>query len=62
MNIKQMIESKFEGCREAAAKACGISIGNLNMCISRKYEVSELETGDFIMLTSKTKIFKVNKG
>ena len=60
MTLKQMIEKGFGGCRIKAAIGANISVENLNMCISRGYDVAELKNGDYVMLTSKTKTFKVS--
>lgn len=59
ISIVQMVNDYYEGNREKAAKAAGInSVQQLNNLISKEYEVAKLDNGDWIMLTSKTKIFK----
>ena len=57
-----MIDDYYNGNRENAAKAAGIkTVQQLNNLVSKGYEVARLDNGDWIMLTSKTKIFKCNK-
>lgn len=60
MTLKEMIKAAFSGNRKKAAQACGtgISVENLNQCVSRGYSVQELKDGGFVMITEKTKIFK----
>lgn len=62
ISIVQMVNDYYEGSREKAAKAAGInSVQQLNNLVSKGYEVARLDNGDWIMLTSKTKIFKSHK-
>ncbi|EAN4566496.1 hypothetical protein LW059_004505 [Salmonella enterica] len=62
ISIVQMVNDYYEGNREKAAQAAGInSVQQLNNLVSKGYEVARLDNGDWIMLTSKTKIFKSHK-
>lgn len=57
--IIQMINDYYDGNREVAAKAAGIkTVQQLNNLVSKGHEVARLDNGDWVMLTSKTKIFK----
>ncbi|TCD12269.1 hypothetical protein E0D81_21790 [Lelliottia amnigena] len=59
ISIVQMVNDYYEGSREKAAKAAGInSVQQLNNLVSKGHEVARLDNGDWIMLTSKTKIFQ----
>lgn len=59
ISIIQMINDYYDGNRETAAKAAGIkTVQQLNNLVSKGHEVARLDNGDWIMLTSKTKIFK----
>ncbi|WP_127881756.1 hypothetical protein [Enterobacter asburiae] len=59
ISIVQMVNDYYEGSREKAAKAAGInSVQQLNNLVSKGHEVARLDNGDWIMLTSKTKIFR----
>lgn len=59
ISIVQMVNDYYGGNREEAAQAAGIkTIQQLNNLISKGHKVTRLENGDWIMLTSKTKIFK----
>ena len=59
ISIVQMVNDYYNGNREAAAKAAGINtIQQFNNIVSKGYEVARLDYGDWVMLTSKTKIFK----
>lgn len=61
ISIVQMVNDYYDGNREKAAKASGIkTIQQFNNLVSKGYEVARLDNGDWIMLTSKTKIFKRN--
>lgn len=60
ISIVQMVNDYYDGNREQAAKAAGIkTVQQLNNLISKGHEVARLDNGDWIMLTSKTKIFKM---
>lgn len=54
-----MVNDYYGGNRDTAAKAAGIkTVQQLNNLVSKGYEVARLDNGDWVMLTSKTKIFK----
>ena len=57
MKIKGLIK-KLGGNRTAIAENANISPAQLNNYISQDREVLELANGDYILVTSKTKIFK----
>lgn len=62
ISIVQMIKDYYGGNREIAAKAAGINtVQQLNNLVSKGYEVARLDNGDWVMLTSKTKVFKKNQ-
>ncbi|ELI5720942.1 hypothetical protein RRK67_004069 [Vibrio fluvialis] len=62
ISIVQMVNDYYGGNRETAAKAAGIkTVQQLNNLVSKGYEVARLDNGDWVMLTSKTKIFKKHK-
>ncbi|EGR3042410.1 TPA: hypothetical protein ACMDS1_003643 [Vibrio parahaemolyticus] len=62
ISIIQMVNDYYDGQREKAAKAAGIkTVQQLNNLVSKGYEVARLDNGDWVMLTSKTKIFKKPK-
>ncbi|TKB53320.1 hypothetical protein [Ferrimonas aestuarii] len=62
ISLRQMVDDYYGGNREQAAKAAGINtVQQFNNLVSKGYEVARLENGDWIMLTSKTKIFKTSK-
>lgn len=62
ISIVQMVNDYYEGNRVKAAKAAGINtVQQLNNLVAKGYEVARLDTGDWIMLTSKTKIFRREK-
>jgi len=46
------------GSRSEIAKSANISLAQLNNYVSEGREVLELANGDYILVTSKTKIFK----
>lgn len=51
--------SEFEeivGGRAAAAKAFGVSVDHFGNWLYRGYTIERLENGEFILITSKTKI------
>lgn len=59
ISIVQMVNEYYGGSRKKAAEAAGIrTVQQFNNLVSQGYEVARLDNGDWIMLTSKTKIFK----
>ena len=45
--------------RSDLAKSANISLAQLNNYVSQDREVLELANGDYVLITGKTKIFKV---
>ncbi len=59
ISIIQMVDEYYGGDRKKAAEAAGIrTVQQLNNLVSAGFQVARLDNGDWIMLTSKTKIFK----
>lgn len=46
--------------RSDLAKSANISLAQLNNYVSQDREVLELASGDYVLITSKTKIFKMS--
>lgn len=60
ISIKKMVNDYFEGNRAAAANAAGLnSVQQLNNMISAGRQVAQLADGNWIVLTSKSKIFQL---
>ena len=60
--LKQMIDDYYDGDRVAAANAAGIrTVQQLNNLVGAGWHVAKLADGNWIMITSKTKIFKMDK-
>lgn len=57
-----MIDDYYDGDRVAAANAAGIrTVQQLNNLVGAGWHVAKLADGNWIMITSKTKIFKMDK-
>ena len=59
MSIREMIKIKFDGVTKNAADSARISQEQLRNNIANGHSVLELKNGDYILVTSKTKIFVV---
>ena len=57
MKLKDLVKH-LELPRAEIAKSANISLAQLNNYVSEGREVLELANGDYILITSKTKIFK----
>ena len=57
MKISEMIK-KLGGHRATIAKQAGMSEQQLNNLVSQGREVLKLESGDYILITKKTQVFK----
>ena len=56
--LEQAAEQLADAAKKAAEAAGIRTVQQFNNLVSQGYEVARLDNGDWIMLTSKTKIFK----
>lgn len=58
IKVREMTDTYFNGDRNQAAKAAGVSLQFFNNWVSQEREVMRLDNGDFVLVTSRTKIIK----
>lgn len=58
IKVREMADNYFNGDRNKAADAAGVSIQFFNNWISQEREVMRLDNGDFVLVTERMKIIK----
>lgn len=58
IKVRDMADNYFNGDRNKAADAAGVSIQFFNNWISQEREVMRLDNGDFVLVTERMKIIK----
>ncbi|NJI86921.1 hypothetical protein [Shewanella sp. Iso12] len=58
ITVREMAETYFNGDRNSAAKAAGVTLQFFNNWVSQGREVMRLDNGDFVLVTKNTKIIK----
>lgn len=58
ITVREMAETYFNGDRNEAAKAAGVTLQFFNNWVSQGREVIRLDNGDFVLVTKTTKIIK----
>lgn len=58
IKVRDMADNYFNGDRNKAAEAAGVSIQFFNNWISQEREVMRLDNGDFVLVTERMKIIK----
>lgn len=61
ITVQKLLDDYFKGDREAAARSCGVTVAFFNNWISQKRKVMRLDNGDFALMNTKPKIFKINR-
>lgn len=58
ITVREMAEIYFNGDRNEAAKAAGVTLQFFNNWVSQGREVMRLDNGHFVLVTKNTKIIK----
>ncbi|EGR0199609.1 hypothetical protein ACXIVC_21750 [Vibrio parahaemolyticus] len=58
ITVREMTDTYFNGDRNKASEAAGVTLQFFNNWISQGREVMRLDNGDFVLVTSRMKIIK----
>ena len=58
ITVREMADTYFNGDRNKAAEAAGVTLQFFNNWVSQGREVMRLDSGDFVLVTSRMKIIK----
>ena len=58
ITVREMADTYFNGDRNKAAEAAGVTLQFFNNWVSQGREVMRLDNGDFVLVTSRMKIIK----